>query len=276
MIVDYNIEELENALSDFYNATGSAIILLDSDFNTIVGLKNLKNPFCELVQTNACGKERCRLSDECIINKCVKSKNLEMHTCHAGLIDVAVPINFNNSVIGYIVLGQMRTKATSKEVFNRISDLNLDYETVEQVYNSLPVSSEERIKSVSNIAAMLTQYILFKNMITNRQNNIINCAVMYISANINKDLSIAKICEELSVSKNALYRAFNKYMNCTVGEYIGLKRIELAKTLVLNSDKDLQSIAEEVGFSDYAYFSKVFKKLVGISPLKYKKSNDRK
>ena len=172
MIINYNIEELENALSDFYNATGSAIILLDSNFNTIVGFEKTKNPFCELVQSSVRGKERCQLSDECIINKCAKSKNLEMHTCHAGLIDVAVPINFNDSVIGYIVLGQMRTKAAVEDIYTKISDLNLDYKTVDRVYNSLTVSSEERIKSVSSIASMLTQYILFKNMITNRQNKL--------------------------------------------------------------------------------------------------------
>ena len=81
-----------------------------------------------------------------------------------------------------------------------------------------------------------------------------------------------KICADLNVSKNALYRAFKKYENCTVGEYISLKRVEFAKDLMINTEKSLQIIAEESGFSDYTYFCKTFKKIMGVTPFKYRKN----
>ena len=268
----YNIEELENALSHFYEATGSAIVLIDSNFNTVIDFKKSKNPFCELVHTTDIGRERCLNSDIFLFKNCAKSGKLHIHTCHAGLIDTAVPIDFNGSIIGYIILGQMRSKANFESIAYKISDLGIDMEKAEKIYNELNVSSNQRIESVSNIAAMLTQYILFKNLITKQQNQLINNAVLYINSNLKEDLSIVKICEDLNVSKNALYRAFKKYENCTVGEYINLKRIEYAKGLMIKSDKGLQIIAEESGFSDYTYFCKTFKKLTRTTPFKYRKS----
>lgn len=268
----YNIEELKNALVDFYEATGSAIVLKDSDFNAVIDFEKSKNPFCELIQTTNKGRERCKNSDFCLFKNCAESGKLHIHTCHAGLIDTAVPIDFNGSIVGYIILGQMRSGADFESIAHKISDLGIDMKKAEKIYNSLNISSNKRISSVSNIASMLTQYILFKNFITKQHNQLIDNAIFYITSNLREDLSIVKICEDLNVSKNALYRAFKKYENCTVGEYISLKRIEFAKDLMINTEKSLQIIAEESGFSDYTYFCKTFKKIMGVTPFKYRKN----
>lgn len=276
MDIKYNVEELKSALSHFYEATGSAIMLTDSKFNAVIDFKDLlNNPFCELVHSTKIGNERCINSDICLFKNCAESGKFHIHTCHAGLIDTAVPIDLNGSIIGYVILGQMRSAAKFEDIAAKISDLGIDMKKAEEIYNSLPVSSKSRIESVSNIAAMLAQYILFKNLITKQHNRLIDNAIFYITTNLKEDLSIVKICEDLNVSKNALYRAFSKYENCTVGEYISLKRIEFAKDLMINTEKSLQIIAEESGFTDYTYFCKTFKKISGITPFKYRKSYQR-
>lgn len=271
MVIDYNIPELEKALNDFYKATGSATILTDTQLNTVAGSKGSTNCFCELVHKSKKGEERCKKSDFCLAKKCVLSHNLETHICHAGLIDAAVPIDFKDDIVGYIILGQMRSNTDFNEIYDKISDLPIEFEEAKLAYESLSVSSQERMESVVNIAKMLTQYILFKNLISEYKNAILTQAVTYISLNLDKDLSIESICECLNVSKSVLYRSFHKYMNCTVGEYINNKRIEYAKSMILNTTKSLQEISDSVGFSDYTYFCKIFKKTEGITPFKYKK-----
>lgn len=272
MNIKYNMEELETALDYFYEATGSAIVLTNSECKVIVDTKRPRNPFCGLIQSTPEGKSRCLKSDFCLLKSCAESGKFHIHTCHAGLIDTAVPINFNGVIVAYALLGQMRSDLEFKDIADKVADLGLDLSELESIYNNLTVSSGKRIESVSNIAAMLTQYILSKNFITKQQNQLIDNAIIYITANLKKDLSIIKICEALNVSKNALYRAFKKYENCTVGEYISLKRIEFAKDLMINTDKSLQLIAEESGFADYTYFCKTFKKISGVTPFKFRKT----
>ena len=55
-------------------------------------------------------------------------------------------------------------------------------------------------------------------------------------------------------------------------DYIARLRIQRAKELLEDETMSIQEIAEIVGYNDYFYFTKVFKKVQGISPSKYRKS----
>ena len=55
-------------------------------------------------------------------------------------------------------------------------------------------------------------------------------------------------------------------------DYIAQLRIQRAKELLEDETMSIQEIAEIVGYNDYFYFTKVFKKVQGISPSKYRKS----
>ena len=56
----------------------------------------------------------------------------------------------------------------------------------------------------------------------------------------------------------------------TINEYINLIKIQKAKNLIISGKYRMYEIAEMVGFEDQQYFTKVFKKIVGITPGEYK------
>lgn len=272
--IDYNVPEIRNALYDFWKSTNSAIVLVNQNLESIaeVDRGNAVNEFCELVHSTEEGRKRCVQSDCTLIKKCMQSNKVETHVCHAGLVDIAMPINYRSETVGYMLLGQMRSNTDFDQVYKKVADLNIDYNEIKAAYESMIISSEERVKSVLNIAEMLTQYVFFRNFITENKNSVVIQAINYISANLEKNLSIDEISKSLGISKSVLYRNFHKYLNCTVGEYVNKRRIDYAKNLFSETNKNLQQISDEVGFSSYAYFSKVFKKIEGTTPLKYRKS----
>ena len=61
----------------------------------------------------------------------------------------------------------------------------------------------------------------------------------------------------------------------TVNGYLTALRIEKAKELLKATDKSVAEVARLVGFNDYNYFIRVFKKTVGTTPLSYKKPDRR-
>ena len=67
--------------------------------------------------------------------------------------------------------------------------------------------------------------------------------------------------------------SIHRCYNCTVKEYLNSKRIEKAAQMLLMTELSMDEISREVGFNSAAYFSKLFKKYKGISPLKYRKTN---
>ena len=272
MLAIYNQEELEKAMTDFYFATGANISLVDKDMNCVSGLDNRMTGFCKLIHSSAEGERRCLESDCALAKKCTNSGKFEIHTCHAGLVDSAVPIKHNDNVIAFVLLGQMKKDKSFAEIKHLTADLNIEEKELERVYKKMPLYNAEKIESVANIASYLTEYIMFKDFIKNQNNKILNEVYIFINSNLDKRISIDDICKSIGVSKNGLYSIFSKYENCTVGEYIARKRVEYAKSLIKLENKSMTEISEQAGFSNYTYFCKIFKKYSGLTPSKFKKS----
>lgn len=88
----------------------------------------------------------------------------------------------------------------------------------------------------------------------------------YIRTYYYSDVSLRKMAEELSYSRNYLCRAFKKETGMTIVNYTNRLRVEKAIELIRCTDKKLSEISDMVGFNDFHYFSKVFKSITGFSP----------
>ena len=98
MILKFSEKELNKAVNDFYYATGINIVLTDTDMKPLT--ENIvPDNFCKCLQSTKTGMEKCLLSDYELIKSCEKNRNIVQHTCHAGLVDTAVPLIFNDEIL---------------------------------------------------------------------------------------------------------------------------------------------------------------------------------
>lgn len=273
MIINYDIKKINSALLDFYNATGIDMDFLKPDFSPAGNERLADNKYCKELQANSRGKSACRTSDRMLLEKCRESKKTEMHICHAGLVNVAIPLLYDDVIIGYIIFGRMKPNTDFESIKGYISTLGINTPEAEALYRDIPLYESDKIQSVSNIAIMLAKYILLKSMIRPDLSESMQKAVDYISGNLQTELSVKSISKEINVSKSVLYKNFHAHLGCTVSEYIHTKRIERAMELITDTDLSIEEISQRVGFSSASYFSKIFKKQIGMSPLKYKKNH---
>lgn len=103
---------------------------------------------------------------------------------------------------------------------------------------------------------------------TTRQ--IIRQAAAYIDENYFEDLNLSTVAEKFNVESSYFSRMFRQEMGENLILYITRKRIEKAKTYISNADINLTEIAFMVGYNDYSYFNRVFKKTTGMSPREYR------
>ncbi len=75
-----------------------------------------------------------------------------------------------------------------------------------------------------------------------------------------------------NVSKYYFIKCFKAELGVTPNVYFNNLRLEKAKLLLSQTNMKIYDIAEELGFYDQFYFSKLFKKYIGVSPIKYKKT----
>jgi YesN/AraC family two-component response regulator len=103
------------------------------------------------------------------------------------------------------------------------------------------------------------------------KNSIINCAIDYMNQNIDKPLTLESVASSIHVSRNYLSSIFIKHTGYKFNEYINKIRINKAKELMKATEHNLLEIAYMCGFKNQNYFSTMFKKFEGVTPIGFKK-----
>lgn len=86
-----------------------------------------------------------------------------------------------------------------------------------------------------------------------------------------EDISLTSLATKYNISMGHLSKMIKEQLQINFSDYIASLRIQRAKELLRDESISIQEIAEIVGYNDYFYFTKVFKKVEGISPSKYRK-----
>jgi len=111
---------------------------------------------------------------------------------------------------------------------------------------------------------------LFNSLNHKTKNAHVISAMRYINENIRKPLSLNDVSEAIHLSKEYTSKIFKKEMNQTISEYINEQKMLIAKEMLYNNDLSLREISLQLGYDNYGYFSRVFKKHFSISPMKLK------
>ena len=92
----------------------------------------------------------------------------------------------------------------------------------------------------------------------------------YIHANYDKELSVEMLCERYHTNHTTLLRDFRLLTGMTIGRYILKYKLELAKEALLFTSLTVDEIAVKCGFKQAAYFSRVFRREVGVPPGRFR------
>lgn len=271
MIFRFDRDKLEKILCDFSRITGVSIAFVDSELDFVASSDGKGTRFCRLLQAND-NSYHCRCSDENILQKCKNSRKLEIHVCHAGFSDAAIPIVSDGEVCAYIILGRMGSGMSWEECLEKIPWYSGDREELKKEFAQTAAFDESGICSIANVAVAVASYILNDGVVKPQYNIVAERAAKLISENLQKDITVGYICKSLGVSKNLLYDNFKSAFGCTVKEYVNNKRITRAIKLLCETDMQMSEISDTVGISNHTYFSRLMSERLGMSPVKYRKS----
>lgn len=109
-----------------------------------------------------------------------------------------------------------------------------------------------------------------KSELTGNIKDVVREAVAYIDKNYFEELTLASLAEKYCVESTYFSRIFKQETGENLMLYITGKRMEKAKEIIRNADISMAEVAFMVGYDDYTYFSKVFKKMTGMSPRDYR------
>jgi AraC-like DNA-binding protein/mannose-6-phosphate isomerase-like protein (cupin superfamily) len=97
-------------------------------------------------------------------------------------------------------------------------------------------------------------------------------ALFFIENSYMDRVSAKDVVKYVGIERTHLWRLFHRYSNTSIRRYIINYRIEKAIQLMKTTEYKLSAICEYVGMVDQYYFSRIFKKVMGVSPARYRDS----
>ena len=117
-------------------------------------------------------------------------------------------------------------------------------------------------------------YLIFENSrpekASQKAASKVNKVLEYIEEHFDEDITVEKAAELINVNPSYFCRIFKNATGNTFIHYINNYRIMQAKQRLLKPEATITEVMYEIGFSNYSYFNRVFKKYSGCSPTEYK------
>lgn len=95
----------------------------------------------------------------------------------------------------------------------------------------------------------------------------------YIEANLASKMDIDDLANVVALSRSHFSRAFKHCVGLSPMEYVVVRRVERAKTMISGTREPLAEVALACGFADQAHLNRRFREIVGISPGRWRRSN---
>ncbi len=147
-----------------------------------------------------------------------------------------------------------------------------------QVFELLSKSFDKRNLEVLNILLFnfLSSFI-YRHEINPGHNDsdMVNSSIAFMKANINNQYSIDELAKQQALSISHYSRLFYQKAGSTPVRYFNQLKIQRSCQMLYFTNRSIKEICAELGFTDPYYFSRLFKKLMGISPAKYKRQDKK-
>jgi AraC-like DNA-binding protein/ligand-binding sensor protein len=258
-------------------------------------------------QTHACSfclfaKRNADSHMDCVRNK-LAANRLVLHRrvglaghCHLGLYDMAEPLIFQGHVVGVFYYGSVMVEGREELARERIqrycSLRNLDVKPYFKALEKVPVISadsiprhRETLRTVVRLAHYFceasgvrpelyrSRELKFPYEDPESPPYVVKQTMHYVGTHLDKAFIVKDLAAHLRCHPDFLSRRFKQHTGMDLSDYLRQSRIEHAKRLLLNPKIDIGDAAEQSGFSDRVHFSKVFRRVTGLTPGQFQREN---
>lgn len=275
-MLEIMMEELKTATKDFYNMTGIKIVLYDEQRRHLHTYPEEMCDFCRTVRKSSTLAEKCLDCDRLGFDTCDNTRKPYIYRCHMGLSEAIMPICEGDDIIGYMMMGQILGAGDCDLVERAIQAVSAENTPERGEFYAglaeLRSVDDAFVRSALNVMSMCVCYLHSNSIIKRRSEDFATRLRAYVKNHDTEPLSVSELCRRLYISKSKLYQLSLEAFGMGVSDYIRIRRIERAKRLLRETQKPVAQVAAEAGFQDANFFTRSFKKAVGLTPKEYRNS----
>ena len=106
----------------------------------------------------------------------------------------------------------------------------------------------------------------------NAEQELFSEIVKYLEQHLSDNITLEKVTRKFAINRNKLNEIFEKHSSMTCMNYLLNLRMDLAKIMLTKTELPISEISSRTGYSDFSYFSKVFKEQTGMTPSQFRES----
>lgn len=271
----FDKEGLLVLLRDFHNLTGLRAAMFDA-----WGLETLSYPaelpqFCRLIRATQGGAYGCYLCDQNACRRAQSEKKALIYACHAGLIEVITPILVDGATVGYLLLSHIAQGADEAAewavVEERCAQYGVAQEELFKASQDLPRTPYTVLRSAADLLSLAAKAIYQERLARLVPGSPQDMLGRFLNEHLAEKLTSDMICRAMGISRTALYQLAKETYGCGISEHIAHLRIQKAIDLLTQTNLSNGEICRRIGFEDYNYFFRVFRKHTGVTPRAYRR-----
>lgn len=193
-------------------------------------------------------------------------KTVKNFECHALKFTVESDFEFEKYLKQMTGVTRLYRYDSLLDVFNQIYRAGIKTE-------ACPLFFDAKIRELT---ALLYDFSIKgdSSIYINHTDRVVKC-MDFIRKNFNKKISLNDMAAAAGLSPSFLHKIFKQFMEMSPWEYLIVQRMNYAKHLLGDNSISIEKIAEKCGFEERAYFDRVFKKNIGITPAEFRKDVGR-
>jgi len=274
MNITVNKEKITELLKDFYLVTKLRVALFDTQGNELSCYPTECSSLCSRIRSREFGFKMCKETDKNAFLQVSNKMHPYIYSCHAGLTEGILPFVYQDNLVGFLMFGQVKVDGNNLKSSGIIQTDDNEATVLQTLYDDMSFYSEEIIHSAMNVLKVFGSYIRFSEYVYLFRGGVVALVEDYLRLNYFESITIQMLSERFNIGRTQLSVKFKKMCGATIVEYVNRLRIEKALKLLKNSNNTGAQIAEAVGFQDYNYFARVFKKVTGMTLSQIKASQE--
>ena len=241
-----------------------------------------QSALCQLIHSTTEGWARCEASNRLHFAEAVRTRQACRYHCHAGLVDIAIPVLANGTHVATISTGQLLPSPPSVEAFrairDRLRDLPLSEKALRKVYDRAPYLEDGKLDAAIKLLTFFVDYLVrmgmtLRGLAARRERPEIAAALRYVEDHFREQVAVADVSREVNLSPDHFGTVFRQATGRTFVAHVQQRRVEEARVLLTATRKSITEICLDCGFTNLTHFNRVFRRWTNKSPRQYRKES---
>jgi AraC-like DNA-binding protein len=214
----------------------------------------------------------CRELDHKMMRSAFDKEKMITYTCHAGMREATAPLVVDRELVGFVMIGQFRSEsAPSISPYAGQWYAEQGNDALQDEFSRTPTFPEEKIDTLLSMFRHLLEFIIGGHLIQHKDYDLVKPVIEHIHTHPGDELSLESAARMAGRSPSTVSRLFKKTTGRSFKQYQVWFRLDRAANMLESTpNRPVAEIAQDCGFDDPLYFSRVFRKHKECSPSEYR------